>query len=99
MKPGRNDSRYKIRVTGAELTELQRLSFLMAEAFGLDRKIESYKGTRAISLYAWDLDCLEDVISLALCENAKPGTKPDAAGREALSRLALRLRELRSAES
>ncbi len=99
MKPGKNDPRYKIRITGVELTELRRLSFMMCEAFGLDRKIEAYKGTRAISLYAWDLDCLEDVIALTLRENARPGVKPDAAGREALSRLAVRLRELRSGES
>ena len=38
----------------------------MAEAFGLDRKIENYKGTRPITLYRWDLDCLMDVIDLAL---------------------------------
>jgi hypothetical protein len=38
----------------------------MAEAFGLDRKIENYKGTRALTLYRWDLDCLMDVIDQAL---------------------------------
>ena len=38
----------------------------MAEAFGLDRKIENYKGARPITLYRWDLDCLMDVIDVAL---------------------------------
>ena len=98
MKPSKNDTRYKIRIDGAELAELQRLSFMMCEAFGLDRKIESYQGTRAITLYAWDLDCLEEVIALALKDNATPLLKPAVAGRAALIRLAERLRELRAAE-
>jgi hypothetical protein len=38
----------------------------MCEAFGLDRKIEEYKGKRPITLFRWDLDCLIDVIALAL---------------------------------
>ena len=38
----------------------------MAEAFGLDAKIEKYKGTRRITLYRWDLECLLDVIDVAL---------------------------------
>jgi len=37
----------------------------MTEAFGLDRKIEKYKGTRPLSLYRWDLECLRDVVDLA----------------------------------
>jgi hypothetical protein len=38
----------------------------MAEAFGLDRKIEAYKGTRPITFYRWDLECLLDVIDMGL---------------------------------
>lgn len=38
----------------------------MCEAFGLDRKIEKYKGTRPISFYSWDLDCILDVLDLVL---------------------------------
>jgi hypothetical protein len=30
----------------------------MAEAFGLDRRIENYQGKRPIGFYSWDLDCL-----------------------------------------
>jgi hypothetical protein len=38
----------------------------MAEAFGLDRRIEAYSGKRPIGLYRWDLDCLLAVMDLAL---------------------------------
>src|SRR4051812_46604669 len=65
MKPGRRDIRHKVLVTGDELRELKRHTGSMAEAFGLDRKIENYKGTRPLTLYRWDLDCLMDVIDLA----------------------------------
>jgi len=34
----------------------------MCEAFGLDRRIENYKGARQISLYSWDLDYIIDVL-------------------------------------
>lgn len=37
-----------------------------AEAFGLDTKIANYKGVRPISFYSWDLDCILDVLSMAL---------------------------------
>ncbi len=38
----------------------------MCEAFGLDRKIEKYKGVRPISFYRWDLDCILDVLDMTL---------------------------------
>ena len=38
----------------------------MVEAFGLDAKIDAYKGIRPISFYRWDLDCMLDVLSMAL---------------------------------
>jgi hypothetical protein len=53
-------------ITGDELRELKRHTGAMAEAFGLDRKIENYKGTRPLTLYRWDLDCLLAVIDFAL---------------------------------
>ncbi len=40
----------------------------MAEAFGLDRRIEAYSGKRPIGLYRWDLNCLLAVMALALSE-------------------------------
>ena len=38
----------------------------MCEAFGLDRKIDNYKGVRPIQFYSWDLDCLLDVLDMTL---------------------------------
>ncbi|MDA3925926.1 MAG: hypothetical protein PF904_14615 [Kiritimatiellae bacterium] len=66
MKPGTRDVKVHILITGVELAELQRRSWQMVEAFGLDSRIEEYKGTRPIGLYQWDMDCLIDVISMAL---------------------------------
>lgn len=69
MKPLSGDHRHRLLITGDELRELQRLTWAMAEAFGLDRKIANYKGTRPLNLYRWDLDCLMDVIEGALADN------------------------------
>ena len=66
MKPGSKDKKIKILITGEELSELQRHSWSMVEAFGLDRRIENYQGKRPIGFYRWDFDCLIDVIDFAL---------------------------------
>ncbi|MEA1934401.1 MAG: hypothetical protein U9N60_08230 [Thermodesulfobacteriota bacterium] len=66
MKPGKNDIPVKVKISGRQLIELQKHTWQMCEAFGLDRKIEKYKGTRPISLYSWDLDCIIDVLWLTL---------------------------------
>ena len=66
MKPGKNDIPVKVKISGKQLEELQKYTIDMCESFGLDRKIEKYKGTRPITLYSWDLDCLIDVLSMAL---------------------------------
>ena len=66
MKPGHRDHRHKLLICGDELRELKRHVYAMAEAFGLDAKIDKYKGTRPITLYRWDLECLMDVIDVAL---------------------------------
>jgi hypothetical protein len=91
MKPGRRDIRHKVLITGNELRELKRHTGSMAEAFGLDRKIEAYKGTRPITLYRWDLECLMDTIECVLDD---PREYPDKAAPEALAlkRLGERLR-------
>ena len=52
MKPGKKDIPYKVLITGLELVVLHKLTWCMCEAFGLDRKIAAYKGTRPITLYA-----------------------------------------------
>jgi hypothetical protein len=77
MKPGSRDHRHKLLIQGRELQELKTYTDEMCEAFGLDRKIEKYKGTRPITLYRWDLDCLIDVIALALKDRRK---YPDHSG-------------------
>ncbi len=66
MKPGSKDIKLKILISGEELSELQRHSWQMAEAFGLDRRIENYQGKRPLGLYSWDFDCLLAVIENAL---------------------------------
>ncbi|HUG69719.1 MAG TPA: hypothetical protein VMM76_18350 [Pirellulaceae bacterium] len=97
MKPGKNDTRYKIRISGTELAVLHKLTWAMAEAYGLDHKIEAYKGTRAITLYDWDLDCLDSVTFCALRDPARHHITSKAE-LEALARLEARLRELRVAD-
>ncbi len=66
MKPGPRDHRHKLLICGNELRELKRHTYAMAEAFGLGAKIDKYKGTRPITLFRWDLECLMDVIDCAL---------------------------------
>lgn len=92
MKPLSGDHRHKLLIPGDELRELKRHTGSMAEAFGLDRKIENYQGTRPITLYRWDLDCLLDVIGLALQDERDypDKTAPDY---QALKRLGERLHQ------
>jgi hypothetical protein len=66
MKPGSRDVKHTILIGGLELEELQRHTWRMAESFGLDGRIADYRGKRPIGLYRWDIECLQDVISLAL---------------------------------
>jgi hypothetical protein len=82
MKPGQKDIPVKIRICGKQLSELQKHSWQMCEAFGLDRKVEHYKGTRSISFYSWDLDCILDVLSMALGDKKEYPDKTDEGYRE-----------------
>jgi hypothetical protein len=66
MKPGKRDIPIKIKISGRKLSELQKHTWQMIEAFGLDTKIDNYKGVRPISFYSWDLDCILDVLSMVL---------------------------------
>ena len=66
MKPGPKDKKYYIKIEGDELDELQSLTYHMAESFGLDRQIENYEGKRPIGLYRWDIECLYEVLDIAL---------------------------------
>ena len=74
MKPGKNDIKLQILITGEELYELQEHTYLMAESFGLDTRIANYKGKRPIGLYNWDFECLISVIEYALDD---PKSYPD----------------------
>lgn len=66
MKPGKRDVAIKIKISGRQLEELKEHAWQMCEAFGLDTKITKYKGTRAISLYSWDLDCIFAMLDMTL---------------------------------
>jgi hypothetical protein len=66
MKRYANDKAYKILISGPELDALKRHTWEMAESFGLDTRIERYKGTRPIGLYRWDMDCLIDILDMAM---------------------------------
>jgi hypothetical protein len=77
VKPGAGDVPLRVKFVGAQLRELRKLSYAMVEAFGLDRRIAAYKGTRPIRLYPWDFDCLEAVVDEAVREaEAVPRPRP-----------------------
>jgi hypothetical protein len=77
MKPGKNDVPIKLKISGRQLEELQKHTWQMCEAFGLDSKIENYKGTRPISFYSWDLDCILDVLDMVLDDEKEYPDKND----------------------
>jgi hypothetical protein len=79
-------------ITGEELSELKRMTWIMSEAFGLDRRIENYGGKRPIGLYQWDLDCLLAVMDVAL-KDSKEYPDKAASGYRALSQLSDRLHD------
>ena len=66
MKPGKRDIKTNIRIQGEELVALQNISFLLSECFGLDSRIDKYKGTRPLGLYQWDFECLIAGIEFAI---------------------------------
>jgi hypothetical protein len=74
MKIPKNEIPAKVIISGMQLEELQKQAYQLTEAFGLDRKIENYKGTRAISLYRWDLECITDMLDATL---NNPNEYPD----------------------
>jgi len=93
MKPGKRDIKVKILITGQELEELQKHTWSMAENFGLDRRIGSYRGKRPIGLYSWDLECLLDVLSIAL-KNSKEYPSEGTKEHEVTQRLYQRLKRI-----
>lgn len=91
MKPGSNDIKLQIKISGDELSELQRHAWQMTEAFGLDTRIANYQGKRPIGLYSWDFDCLLAVIEYAL-DDPKEYPDKNASGYKALQSLFERLK-------
>jgi len=77
-------------IAGEELTELQRHTWQMAEAFGMDSRIERYQGKRPIGLWRWDMDCLIAVVATALDDPTEYPSK-DSPGWVALRGLHERL--------
>lgn len=94
MRPCSGDVPVRVKICGAELRELKKQTGAMAEAFGLDRRIEAYQGKRPIQFYRWDLDCLEAVVDDAVKEaDSAKGRK--ASGLSALKRLQERIHALK----
>lgn len=92
MKPGKYDRKLQILITGLELDELQRHVWMMAESFGLDRRIANYQGKRPIGLYRWDVECLMEVMDSALNDRDEYPSQ-DSEGYLALKNLLERLRK------
>lgn len=87
MKPSRHDKKYKIHITGIELAELKKQTWAMTEAYGLDMKIENYKGARPITFYYWDLDCLLCVVENSFDDYSNKETKEYLAMKKLFIRL------------
>ena len=77
MKPGKKDIAIQCKISGRQLEELQKHTWQMCEAFGLDTKIDNYKGVKPISFYSWDLDCLLDVLDMTLNDAKEYPDKQD----------------------
>ncbi len=77
MKPEKNDIPVRRKITGIQLAELQKHTWQMGEAFGLDGRLDAHKGTRPISLYRWDLDCILDVLDMVLNDEEEYPDKDD----------------------
>ena len=90
MKPGKSDIPIRVKISGAQLEELQKHTEHMVESFGLDTKIEKYKGVKPISLYSWDVDCILDVLDFVLNDKEEYPDKNDE-GYIALKKLYTRI--------
>ena len=91
MKPGKNDIRVGVLITGDELTALKEFTGDMCEAFGLDGRFDRYQGKRPIGLYSWDFDCLLNILSCVVKDEPEQSMDHDSWEYQALSRLYERL--------
>ena len=92
IKPGKNDIKVEILIAGRELEELQKHTWSMDESFELDNRIDSYQGKKPIGLYRWDLECLIDVLDIALDDPQEYPSK-DLPEYQALNNLYSRLKD------
>jgi hypothetical protein len=93
IKPGSGDKKVIVLISGQELIELKRFTWMMSEAFGLDRRIENYQGTRPIGLYNWDLDCLLAALQCAV-ERKQEYPNENAPGLKEITNLFNRLSDV-----
>jgi hypothetical protein len=94
MRPGSRDVPVRVKFVGAELRELKKLAWAMAESFGLDSRVAAYLGKRPIQLYRWDLDCIEMAVDDAVKE-AEAARRGKPSRLSALKRLQARIHALR----
>jgi hypothetical protein len=90
IKPGKNDRSVPVLIQGKELSELQDLSWMLSDSYGLDSRIARYRGLRPIGLYRWDFECLMAALDHAL-RNGKTYPDPAAPGCQAIKALLDRL--------
>jgi DnaJ-domain-containing protein 1 len=90
IKPGSKDKNVFVLIGGRELAELKRITWLMADSFGLDTRIDNYHGKRAIGLHSWDFECLLAAIDHAL-KGYKDFSDTTSSGYKALIQLYGRL--------
>ena len=93
IKPGRNDKKYFILITGDELDELQEHAWDFTECYGLNRRIYNYKGKRPMGLYPWDVEAMKEVIGIVM-EDPKSYPDKDSPEYLAISSLYSRVMEL-----
>jgi hypothetical protein len=92
IKPGSRDKKIPVLISGRELAELKKFTWMMSEAFGLDRRIEDYQGKRSIGLYQWDFNCILSVLESAIKRKEEYPDK-DAPGWKETADLFTRLSE------
>ena len=86
------DPKVYLLITGQELDELKRHTWLMAEAYGFDKRMERYQGKRPMGFHRWDLDCLIDSIDVALLDEREYPSK-DSMEYQTLRRLHQRIKD------
>jgi hypothetical protein len=92
MRPCPNDKKILLAISEDELDELQNISWAMSECFGLDRRIENYRGKQPIGLYSWDFECILGAVEYAL-NRGQESAGLTVSGRTILTQLSCRLQK------